>query len=963
MTKYTTTRRLGALLGAVATTIAMGAALLAPPLATAASQPAGRLVQTEPVSGTPHVLDGRVYISVKVGNYLVLGGSFSRARNDSSTTEITRNRLLAVDLRTNQIVPGFNPSPDDTVRALLPGADGQSVYVGGDFDAIAGTSRGRLVKLRIPDGSVDAGFDAGKITGGVRDLRLSGGKLWVAGAFTHVQGNAQTALATVDPATGRFDPYMGLTVAGIHNGGSTTVTKIDITPDGSTLVAIGNFDTLQGVKRHQAFQLDLRGTSAAPRNWQTSYFETRCSSSFYSYMRDVDISPDGRYFVVVTTGAYGGPDVACDSSSRWEIASTGSGIRPSWQNQTGGDTLWSVEIDDSAVYVGGHPRWQNNPFRGDTPGPGAVSRPGIAALDPVNGLPFSWNPTRTRGVGVFDFIRGPEGLWVASDTDRIGSYQYRGRIALLPGDGVSYQAIRTPGLPNDLYSASGGGLTKRAATASSFSAPAAASTGPVDWSGVKGSFMLNGTLYLAKSDGSFVRRTFDGSSFGGEVPVNTHDLLAPLTAWQDDIRSMTSLFYDSGRIYFTRAGSNTLYYRYFTPESDVVGAQRQVASAGVAGVDLSQTTGAFLADDRLYFTKGSDLLRAGWQAGPISGAPVAGSAVPVSGPLVDGQNWSTTRAPFLFQDANGNDSGGTTATPPQAAFASSCQALTCALDASQSTGGSSAISEYRWSFGDQSSGTGRTVEHTYASAGSYQVSLTVTNQSGATSTTTRTVEVTEPSGTSDADVVPVAAVSSNGNRSRHEVTTPSSVRAGDRLVLFTTMNSDTVSVTGPAGWTAIPGAARTERGFQAQGWTRVATAADAGSRVTVTSSGYAKSDLSLAAYRSTTGAPVSIGAFAASSAAGTRTSYPTPQVTLPSGATSWVMSYWGSKASGSQTWSAPASEVERTKSVGGSGGGSVSALLADSGEKAGGSTGGGVVGTVNDSVGRVVAYTVALSVS
>ena len=76
--------------------------------------------------------------------------------------------------------------------------------------------------------------------------------------------------------------------------------------------------------------------------------------------------------------------------------------------------------------------------------------------------------------------------------------------------------------------------------------------------------MLNGTLHLAKSDGSFVRRTFDGSSFGGEVPVNTHDLLAPLTAWQDDIRSMTSLFYDSGRIYFTRAGSDTLYYRYFT---------------------------------------------------------------------------------------------------------------------------------------------------------------------------------------------------------------------------------------------------------------------------------------------------------------------------------------------------------------------------------------------------------------
>ena len=233
MTKQTTTRRLGALLGAVATTLAMGTALLAPPIATAASQPGGQLVQTEPAKGTPHVLDGRVYSSVKVGNYLVLGGSFSRARNDSSTTEMTRNRLLAVDLRTNQIVPGFNPSPDDTVRALLPGADGQSVYVGGDFDSIAGTNRGRLVKLRIPDGSLDSSFDAGAITGGVRDLRLSGGRLWLAGAFTHVQGNAQTALATLDPATGRFDATWVSPSLGSTTAATTSVAKIDITPDGS----------------------------------------------------------------------------------------------------------------------------------------------------------------------------------------------------------------------------------------------------------------------------------------------------------------------------------------------------------------------------------------------------------------------------------------------------------------------------------------------------------------------------------------------------------------------------------------------------------------------------------------------------------------------------------------------------------------------------------------------------------
>ena len=82
---------------------------------------------------------------------------------------------------------------------------------------------------------------------------------------------------------------------------------------------------------------------------------------------------------------------------------------------------------------------------------------------------------------------------------------------------------------------------------------------------------------------------------------------------------------------------------------------------------------------------------------------------------------------------------------PVASFTVTPTGASVAVDASASTDDGS-IASYAWDFGDGKTGTGRTSSHSYAAGGTYSVRLTVTDNLGATASTTRSVTVTGPAG-------------------------------------------------------------------------------------------------------------------------------------------------------------------------------------------------------------------------
>ncbi|SDF27038.1 PKD domain-containing protein [Blastococcus aurantiacus] len=79
--------------------------------------------------------------------------------------------------------------------------------------------------------------------------------------------------------------------------------------------------------------------------------------------------------------------------------------------------------------------------------------------------------------------------------------------------------------------------------------------------------------------------------------------------------------------------------------------------------------------------------------------------------------------------------------PPTAAFTSAATGLVATFDGSASADTDGTVRTHTWDFGDGSTGTGASVGHTYAAPGSYRVTLTVTDDRGATSSASRSVAV------------------------------------------------------------------------------------------------------------------------------------------------------------------------------------------------------------------------------
>jgi hypothetical protein len=638
---------------------ALGLAALGNSSADAAQRsnpgPAGFMPSAVPSTATPSVNNGRVFGIAKVGTTIVIGGTFT------SVDGLTRHGIAAFDQTTGNLT-SFAPNLGSFVDQVIPGPNDHTVYASGGFTTVNGKATTRVTELDLNTGQQVAGFTPPKIQyGEAKDIVLRGNRLYVAGSFTKANGIAHSGILSLNATTGALDPFVNLQMSERHRTpanncaqGAVGASDLDVTVDGTKLVVIGNFRKVDGILRDQLAVIDLTGAKAqVSSTWATHSYEPQGSCQFDMYVRGVSLSPDDSYFVVAATGGVH-PNTLTDAAARFELSTNSTDVKPTWVDESGGDTLWGVTITNTAVYVGGHNRWMNNPFGANTPHPGAVPRPGLQALDPKTGRPLAWNPGRVPlGVSVFAFLATDKGLYLGSDTDYIGAHKYkRPKIAFFPyAGGYQVASTSTSALPGTVFLASNGSSTNQFRSVS-FNGTTAGSSQSLSTQGIgfnnwRGAFRVGGSVFYGYTDGSLYKRSFNGSMFGSAVLINPyHDpAWANVATGDHDTtagehfdgvnpslygqlkNNVTGMAYSNGRLYYTLSGDSKLYSRWFVPDSGIVGERFKAVSGSIS---FSNAGGMFISGGRLYYvSKSNGTMRSvAFNNGTVSGsATVVGSGV------------------------------------------------------------------------------------------------------------------------------------------------------------------------------------------------------------------------------------------------------------------------------------------------------------------------------------------------
>ena len=357
--------------------------------------------QHQPGGHHAHVLDGNTQAVVDLGSRVIVGGKFTQVKRYNQPTVFTRDQHLRLrqghrgDRHHLRARSSTARSPRccwrPTARCSSPASSRRSTALPGPLprEARPGHRRARTRASRRSR----TGWSTTSTSTAARSTSAAPSPSSATSSAPTSAWSSAVHRRTDRRARRRPSPSAAT--------GFTRIMRLDVSPDGTSLVAIGNFTQVGGQYRPNIAKLDVTGDHGHGELVVHRRLPLRPLLVQLRHLHPRRRLLAGRQLLrrrhhrrllrlrpaSATPPAAGRPTAPAPSPPR---GSTTPVATPSARSP----------ITGAAVYVAGHQRWANNaiPSGGDRKGPGAVDRVGIAALDAESGVPLSWNPGRERGI-------------------------------------------------------------------------------------------------------------------------------------------------------------------------------------------------------------------------------------------------------------------------------------------------------------------------------------------------------------------------------------------------------------------------------------------------------------------------------------------------------------------------------------------------------------------------------------
>jgi hypothetical protein len=316
--------------------------------------------------------NGRVYSIIRSGDYIYVGGKFTRARSAvSGGKSFAATNIARFDADTGVGDPSWTPDvtgagTSTTVYALA--AAGGKIWVGGQFNAVDGISRRNLAAVNEQTGQVDLSVDpvVGSETSSVMALIASETRVYLGGGFGVIDGKGRKNLAALD-LSGNLTTW--------KPKAASKVRSLAFSCDKATVFAGGKFQSAAG---------------------SDGVFSPRQQVARF-YTADGSLHP-----WAIPAGTVGNEEVAADlavtceritvpflgpnwtRSLRLDDGNTGSVV---WAIKSGGEAQTATMLGPDKVLIGGHfSKWLNEDQR----------RTGIALINLSDGnADPTWAPKLT----------------------------------------------------------------------------------------------------------------------------------------------------------------------------------------------------------------------------------------------------------------------------------------------------------------------------------------------------------------------------------------------------------------------------------------------------------------------------------------------------------------------------------------------------------------------------------------